>query len=81
MSAPVRLVRGRGLHMSINPKTSEVDILLRLSPTDLECRNALHRAMKHGLDLALGYQSERDGETYEAQRDRALLPDAPEAMG
>lgn len=51
--------------MGINPKTGEVDLLLRVSGTDLACRNALHRAMKHGIDVALGYETEED-EVYEA---------------
>lgn len=61
----VKLLRSRVLHMSINPKTGEMDVLLRASPTDLADRNAIHQAMKRGVDLALAYYAGDEGPVYE----------------
>jgi hypothetical protein len=63
----VKLLRSRVLHMSINPKTGEMDVLLRVSPTELSDRNSIHQAMKHGVDLALAYYAGDEGPVYEAE--------------
>jgi hypothetical protein len=65
-SRRVKLLRSRVLHMSINPKTGEMDVLLRVSPTDLADRNAIHAAMKRGVELALAYHAGDEGPVYEA---------------
>ncbi len=63
----VKIVRARALHMSINPSTGAVTLLVQILETDRDCRNALHRAMKKGLDLPLGYETGENGPTYEAE--------------
>lgn len=63
----VKLLKSRVLHMSINPRTGEMDVLLRASPTDLADRNAIHQAMKRGVDLALAYHAGDEEPVYEAE--------------
>lgn len=65
----VRLVKARVLHMSISPTTGAVDLLIRLEQTNLDCRNAIHQAMRHAADLALAYERAEEGPVYEAVTD------------
>jgi hypothetical protein len=58
----IKLLRSRVLKMSVRPGTGEVDVLLRIAVTELEDRNAIHRAMKHGEDLALAYYQGKEVE-------------------
>ena len=58
----IKLLRSRVLKMHVLAATGEVELLLRIAVTELEDRNAIHQAMKHGEDLALAYYRGQDVE-------------------
>ncbi len=68
----VKLCRGRILKMSILTQTDEVDLLIRLRLTDLDSRNALHAALKRGLDVAVGCEV-LDEPVYEGESRRESI--------
>ncbi len=60
----VKIVRGHLLKMSIDFMSTDVraqtvDLLIRCPRVEIEGRNALHRALKHGIDVGICYE---DGE-------------------
>lgn len=60
-----KLARAKILKMGID-LSGATTLVLYLPQTDRECRNALHRAMKKGEDVALGYR-DADVPDYEGE--------------